>query len=143
MTALKRIVSASYQTTDGQTFSDKNEAAKHQANLDRLTKVEDIVRASLSVTDAGGILHPLTTVNDVARLIVDNADALREILPKRAKAAPQPLNAIGELAAASVGLPQVPVKLESHDDVTPAAAAFSFPAGLVNNVGNQQALANA
>jgi len=147
MSALKRIVIASYETTDGKTFSDKGEAAKHQAHLNRIKNIAVLVKSGLA-TNATEPTDELAL--EVAQFIVDNADALREILPKRAKPVTPasqtglvgeqpPLNAIGELAAASVGLLQVPVA----GGVTAVdAAAFQMPAGLVANVANQQALAN-
>jgi phosphoenolpyruvate-protein kinase (PTS system EI component) len=134
MTALKRIVIASYETTDGKTFSDKGEAAKHQAHLNRIKNIAVLVKAGMA-TNATEPTDELAL--DVAQFIVDNADALREILPKRAKSV-APASQTGLVGS------QEPVTLQGHDDLVPAStAAFSFPAGLVNNVGNQQANANA
>jgi hypothetical protein len=90
---IKRVVVASYQTTDGQVFEDKAEAVKHQADLDRVRKVAELVdtKAGLyaaTVTRNGdSVIEHWGTFDfgSIARFIIDNADALREILPKRAK----------------------------------------------------------
>lgn len=90
---IKRIVKAQYETSDGQTLESKVDAMKHQADLDRVRKVMDLLTAKLPFRTAGACdyLADSTTVNEVATFIIDNADALREILPKRAKSAAAPM----------------------------------------------------
>ncbi|MDP9155334.1 MAG: hypothetical protein M3O74_13900 [Pseudomonadota bacterium] len=83
--ALKRIVVASYQTTDGKTFDKKDDAAKHQRELDRKAKLEELVAGQFQHSPDNMRYLDAATVGDVARFIIENADALREILPKRAK----------------------------------------------------------
>jgi dsDNA-binding SOS-regulon protein len=79
---IKRVVVASYQTTDGQTFSNKEDAQKYQAHLDRLSKIGALVKANM----ADAVTTPTDELAaEIALFIVQNADALREILPKRAK----------------------------------------------------------
>ena len=152
MSILKRIVKAEYQTTDGKTFNDKGEAAKHQAHLNRLSSIEEMLKAQLPTTEDGYL--DAVGVDGVARFIVENADALREILPKRAKsekgaetpAAPASTTgaAIADslvtstLAEVSAEQAQVPVVggVTTHDHAHKHAAAqpFHFPAGLVETV---------
>lgn len=170
MTTLKRI--AAYQTTDGQTFDDKDVAKKHQAELDRMAKVKELVAKGMGAIDMaeGDDLYAV-----IANLIVSNADALREILPKKAKsvkaeepAKPQadennagapaneqkPLNAIGELAAATEGAPQAPVvggvtvpgadpaeAKAAPEQATQQAEPFAWPAGLSAALNTTQAAA--
>jgi uncharacterized protein (DUF1778 family) len=78
---IKRIVKAQYETSDGKVFEDKGEASKHQTMLDRRSKIEALIKAQLEYisSDADGY------ADYIAQFILDNADALREILPKRAK----------------------------------------------------------
>ena len=89
MTAvLKRIVVASYETTDGRTFTSKSEAQAHQRDLKRISELEALVKRGMS--------DGVTTVNDqmaaqIAAFVLVYADELREILPKRAVSAPAPL----------------------------------------------------
>ncbi|MEZ2310825.1 hypothetical protein AB6809_29695 [Paraburkholderia sp. RCC_158] len=163
MTALKRIVTAAYQTTDGQTFEKKEDAQKHQRELTRLEELKTLVKQAL--TDATTEPTDLMTA-EIAQMIYDHADKLREILPKRAKTAPIKLNE-QQSAKFEAGMAQPPLPNEAlkgamdtfkglSGDVTPAlnaqipvggvvenAPAFSFPVGLVGNVANQQANANA
>jgi hypothetical protein len=166
MTALKRIVTAAYETTDGKTFADKGEAAKHQAHLKRIADVDALVVAQLPHSPDSMRYLDAVTVAQIAQFIVESADDLREILPKRAKAAPAavpvaptaglPGDAVPALSViGAVGDPQVPgapvgsplgatasiaLPTASQPD---AVAGFNFPVGLVGNVANQQALANA
>src|SRR5467141_769458 len=89
MTAvLKRIVVASYETTDGRTFATKPEAQTHQRDLSRINELDALVKRGMS--------DGVTTVNDqlaaqIAAFILVYADELREILPKRAASAPAKL----------------------------------------------------
>lgn len=101
--ALKRIVVASYQTTDGKTFASKSEAQTHQRDLKRINELDALVKRGMS--------DGVTTVNDqmaaqIAAFILVYADELREILPKRAASAP---------AATETPVPTQPV-----DSVSPA-----------------------
>jgi hypothetical protein len=97
--ALKRIVVASYQTTDGKTFDKKEDATKHQAALARQAKIEELVAGQFQHSPDSQRYLDAATVGDVALFIIENADALREILPKRAKSA-EPAEAVASLAAA-------------------------------------------
>ena len=87
---LKRIVVASYETTDGKTFTSKSEAQTHQRDLKRINELDALVKRGMS--------DGVTTVNDsvaaqIAAFLLVYADELREILPKRAaSAAPIKLN---------------------------------------------------
>lgn len=86
---IKRV--ASYETTDGQVFTDKKAAHKHQAQIDRFEKLKVLV--------AGGFGTAVyMDVSDVASFILDNADAIRAILPQRAKTEP---DFVGEMMAAN------------------------------------------
>jgi dsDNA-binding SOS-regulon protein len=82
MTAvLKRIVVASYETTDGRTFTSKSEAQTHQRDLKRIQELDALVKRGMS--------DGVTTVDDamaanIAAFLLVYADELREILPKRA-----------------------------------------------------------
>ncbi|CAG9229277.1 hypothetical protein [Burkholderia vietnamiensis] len=107
MTNLKRI--AAYQTTDGRTFDDKDAAKKHQTELDRVGKIEALVKAEFApgVNNAESFTYlDEVTVGGVALFILNNADALREILPKKAKAAKA----------------QEPAKQETEQGTAPTAA---------------------
>jgi hypothetical protein len=125
---IKRIVKAQYETSDGQTFESKVDAMKHQADLDRVRKVMDLLTANLQFRTVGACdyLADSTTVNEVATFIVDNADALREILPKRAKslvAEEPPVNdPATPLTAEEALLPYNPV-LNGNGNVSDAALA--------------------
>jgi len=140
MSALKRIVIASYETTDGKTFSDKGEAAKHQAHLNRIKNIAVLVKSGLA-TNATEPTDELAL--EVAQFIVDNANALREILPKRAK----PVTPASQTGLVGEQPPvkgeQVGSPLNAVAGASAPAAGFQMPAGLVANVANQQALANA
>jgi hypothetical protein len=82
MKALKRIVKAEYQTTDGKVFSDKGEAATHQRELARLEELKALIKSGLTT----GRTEPTDELTvELANFIVDHADKLRDILPKRAK----------------------------------------------------------
>jgi hypothetical protein len=123
---IKRVVKAQYETTDGQVFESKVDALKHQADLDRVGKVAELVdkKAGLyaaTVTRNGeSVIEHWGTFDfgSIARFIVDNADALREILPKRAKsvevvpADPIPANELidppAPMTAEETTLPYVP-----------------------------------
>lgn len=158
MSILKRIVKAEYQTTDGKTFNDKGEAAKHQAGLDRLVKIANLLdvnaaKYAATVNRTGDTTSENWGTFDfgcIARFIVDYADALREILPKRAKpekgAEPAPaatatgpseavLHATGDAAVSG------PVGAIAADLTTPAktVAPFNWPVGLEANVAQQAA----
>ncbi|KVH05419.1 hypothetical protein WS84_28210 [Burkholderia anthina] len=131
MTNLKRI--AAYQTTDGQTFDDKDVAKKHQAELDRMAKVKELVANGMGTVDMteGDDLYTV-----IANMIVTNADALREILPKKAKAAKaqDPVKPEVEQGAAPTAAVEPPV-IESP------AAEFAWPAGLSASLNTTQAAA--
>jgi hypothetical protein len=139
MTLIKRVVVASYETTDGKTFTDKTEAAKHQANLKRLDLIEDAVFEKLLKRWADDKFNqfspiPNVSVNQIANFILDNADALREILPKRAKSIaneatpveqPQTIHINGDAPLAMGGViggftaESVSASLTGHVDVVP------------------------
>jgi thymidine kinase len=108
---IKRIVKAQYETSDGQTFESKVDAMKHQADLDRVRKVMELVAAQLPNSEDSMQYLDAVTVNQVACFIVDNADALREILPKRAKSAAAPMTP-EEDAALDAALAGEPVQGE-------------------------------
>ncbi|NTX18021.1 hypothetical protein [Burkholderia cepacia] len=149
MTTLKRI--AAYQTTDGRTFDDKDVAKKHQAELDRMAKVKELVAKGMGAVDMaeGDDLYAV-----IANLIVSNANALREILPKKAKAAKaqEPVKPEVEQGAAPTAAVEPPV-IETCEQ-RPAAAAspaaeeklspaveFAWPAGLSAALNTTQAAA--
>jgi dsDNA-binding SOS-regulon protein len=73
---IKRV--ASYETTDGQIFTDKKDAQAHQKTLDRIDQLEELVAVGLPS------LHVGTSAAQVARFVLVNADAIRAILPQRA-----------------------------------------------------------
>jgi dsDNA-binding SOS-regulon protein len=106
MTAvLKRIVVASYETTDGKTFTSKSEAQTHQRDLKRINELDALVKRGMS--------DGVTTVNDqmaaqIAAFILVYSDELRDILPKRSASAP-----------AAVETP-APVPTQPVDNVPPA-----------------------
>ncbi|KVQ35728.1 hypothetical protein WK03_35255 [Burkholderia cepacia] len=149
MTTLKRI--AAYQTTDGRTFDDKDVAKKHQAELDRMAKVKELVAKGMGAVDMaeGDDLYAV-----IANLIVSNADALREILPKKAKAAKaqEPVKPDAEQGAApatAVVPPaietceqrptaEVPESAADQAKLSPAAE-FAWPAGLSATLNTTQA----
>lgn len=146
MTTLKRI--AAYQTTDGQTFDDKDVAKKHQAELDRMAKVKELVANGMGAVDMteGDDLYTV-----IANMIVSNADALREILPKKAKAAKaqEPAKPEAEQGAAPTSA-VVPPAIEACEQrpaaASPAAeeklspaAEFAWPAGLSAALNTTQA----
>ncbi|WP_244130734.1 hypothetical protein [Burkholderia pyrrocinia] len=151
MTTLKRI--AAYQTTDGLTFDDKDLAKKHQVELDRMAKVKELVAKGMGAVDMaeGDDLYAV-----IANLIVANADALREILPKKAKAAKaqEPVKPEAEQGTASATA-VVPLAIETceqrpaADAAEPAvvqemlspAAEFAWPAGLSAALNTTQAAA--
>jgi dsDNA-binding SOS-regulon protein len=47
---IKRI--ASYQTNDGQTFTDKKDAQAHQKTLDRRAEMQSLIRDAFQLQDA-------------------------------------------------------------------------------------------
>ncbi|MFT4064345.1 hypothetical protein [Paraburkholderia sp.] len=88
---VKRV--ASYQTTDGQTFADKKAAQAHQKEVDRRKALKDLIDDKLEDDLFSGDVTSLTLVS----FILENADAIRSILPQRAK--PEP-DFVGELISA-------------------------------------------
>ncbi|KVH64448.1 hypothetical protein WS89_03970 [Burkholderia sp. MSMB1072] len=158
MTNLKRI--AAYQTTDGRTFDDKLDAKKHQIELDRREKVESLVKAKFAElgtpADSSTYLDEVT-VGDIALFILNNADALREILPKKAKAvkAQEPAQPVAEQGAATNAAVEPPAidtceQRPAADSVASAAeqaklspaAEFAWPAGLSAALNTTQAAVN-
>jgi dsDNA-binding SOS-regulon protein len=118
---IKRVVVASYETTDGRTFTDKAEAAKHQAELTRLDNVAALVKQCIHRDD---VQNDPTLARDVAAFIVENGHLLREILPKRAKSAPAEETPVNDppapMTAEEALLPYNPVL---HGNVSDAALA--------------------
>jgi dsDNA-binding SOS-regulon protein len=75
---IKRV--AQYQTSDGQTFAEKKNAQAHQKALDRRDNLAEIIKAKgeYIASDAAGYAEY------IADLILENADAIRAVLPQRA-----------------------------------------------------------
>jgi hypothetical protein len=123
---IKRVVVASYETTDGKQFTDKGEAAKHQANLDRTKKIADLVAAQFETSPDSMQYLDSATPTDIAQFIILNADALREILPKRAKSIvneePPVLDPATPGTAEETTLPYVPVLNGNVSDAALAVA---------------------
>ena len=114
MTAvLKRIVVASYETTDGKTFASKSEAQSHQRDLKRINELDALVKRGMS--------DGVTTVNDqmaaqIAAFILVYSDELRDILPKRSASAPVEAVARADgdstiAAGVSTPTPEAPVEV--------------------------------
>jgi dsDNA-binding SOS-regulon protein len=102
---IKRV--ASYETTDGQVFTDKKAAQQHQKNVDRKDALIKLINErannySANVTRVGDLSDHWMSVDfgEIANFILDNADELRAILPQRAKSEPEP-DFMGELIAAN------------------------------------------
>jgi dsDNA-binding SOS-regulon protein len=119
MNALKRTISSIWNTTDGKTFTSKKEAATHQADLDRLDTVKALLEnnlpAPVTLTDA--------QITEITALIVVHADALREILPKRAKPeAPTPEADPAAVLAAAANAQAVAGAAVSEAGLVPAVA---------------------
>jgi dsDNA-binding SOS-regulon protein len=85
---IKRV--ASYETTDGQVFTDKKAAHQHQKHVDRLSDLQNLITEAFSTSDPNPHLAYLdeVTVATLAAFLLDNADELRAILPQRAKSDP-------------------------------------------------------
>jgi dsDNA-binding SOS-regulon protein len=86
---IKRV--ASYETTDGQIFTDKKDAQAHQKELDRIDAlvvlVDEKVRPYGALTDTGETAreHLIEiTFGELAQFVTHNADAIRALLPQRA-----------------------------------------------------------
>ncbi|WKZ86282.1 hypothetical protein N5B55_04850 [Ralstonia pickettii] len=76
---VKRI--ASYETTDGQLFTDKNAAKQHQRELDRRANLAKLVSETLKDEMIAGevIFKP----ESLADWLIGNQEAIRNLLPQR------------------------------------------------------------
>jgi len=99
---------ASYRTTDGKTFSDKKDAQTHQKTLDRLDELEALIRDRLQLQDEGDLRG--YTARVLAETLLENADALRGILPQRAKSDPDAIDAL--IAEQQAALGQTPATVQ-------------------------------
>ena len=76
---VKRI--ASYETTDGKLFTEKNDAKNHQRELDRHAQLAKLVEDTMKGEMLGGevIFSPAS----LATWLIEQQEALRAILPQR------------------------------------------------------------
>lgn len=76
---VKRI--ASYETTDGKLFTDKNEARNHQRELDRHAELAKLVQDTMAADMLAGEI--ILTPARLATWLIEQQESLRSILPQR------------------------------------------------------------